>query len=226
MMKSLLLASTRTGAGKTTIGLGLAACQNQQIGYFKPLADRIASKKGVIYDLDAKLFHAVFSLKEDVRKLSIIHDYAALIEDRRDLKSLVVERFEQVAKDKELVIIEGPRNYSYGSYIGLSAGEIAFALSSPVVIIANGGLGVVVDKALAARYFMESIGAKVLGVIINGTPQEEVAEMEGIAKPALEGQGLEVFGIVPWEGRIAQITPRLIAEALSARVLTEMWIIP
>lgn len=221
---NLLLASTRTSAGKTAIGLGLgllARSQGEEVGYFKPLSDRIASREEVVYDRDAELFHVALGLPEGPERLSLAFDYATLIEDRRgeDLRQAVLERFKELAAGKGLVLIEGPRNYSYGSFLKLSAGELAAALESPVLLVANGGLGVVVDKALAAAHFARSLGAELRGVVINAVPEGEREEMAQIAGPALEEQGLEVLGIVPHIEELALLTPRRVAEALKARVL-------
>jgi len=223
-MMKVLIASTRTAAGKTVLGLGLgliAASQGEKVGYFKPLADRLVSEREAIYDHDAELFRGAFALTEEAPRLSLVHDYATLLKDRggESLKEAVVKRFHELAPGKEVMLVEGPRNYSYGSFLGLSVGELAAALASPILLVANGGLGVVVDKALAAAYFARAHGAELLGVVINGVPEGERAEMERIAKPALEGRGLGVLGIIPWRGELALLTPRRVAEALGARLL-------
>lgn len=225
-MMKVLIASTRTAAGKTVLGLGLgllAVARGERVGYFKPLADRLVSEREAIYDHDAELFREAFALDEAAPRLSLVHDYATLLKDRggqgEGLKRAVVERFRELAAGKGLMLIEGPRNYSYGSFLGLSVGELAAALESPILLVANGGLGVVVDKALAAAYFAQAHGAELLGVVINGVPEGERAEMERVGKPALAGRGLEVLGIVPWQGELALLTPRRVAEALGARLL-------
>lgn len=117
------------------------------------------------------------------------------------------------------MIIEGPRNYSYGSYIQLSAGKIATALASKVIIVANGDMGVVMDKTLACNYLMESRGANILGVVINGVKHRILKNMEQIACPALEEKGIDILGIIPWEPKISRLTPKLIAEKLGAQVI-------
>jgi len=193
------------------------------MGYFKPLADRIEQRQKIAYDRDAELFKEVLALKERLQDLSAAYDYATMVEDARregkDFKSIIIEKFEQISQGKDFILIEGPRNYSYGSYVGLSAGAIGKALGSKIVVIANGDLGVVVDKTLAANYYMQSIGAQILGVIINGVPKAELEEMKEIALPALEGRGINVLGIVPGEDKLSILTPRLIAEGINARIL-------
>jgi BioD-like phosphotransacetylase family protein len=110
-MMKVLVASTRTSAGKTVVGLGLgllAQARGRHVGYFKPLADRIVSRGGLICDRDAELFRTALALPEEVESLSLIHDYANLIEDRRgeDLKQMVLERLEELSRGKELMLIE------------------------------------------------------------------------------------------------------------------------
>ena len=228
-MSAILLASTRTSAGKTTVGLGLgllAQEQGKNVGYFKPLADRIVTRGQLLYDRDAELLRGALDLREELDRLSLIHDYTTLVQDQRrerkreeDPKERVLTRFAELAMGKELMLVEGPRNYSYGSFLNLSAGELAAALGIPVLLVANGGPGVVVDKALAAASYMQAQGARLRGVVINGVPQTELEEMERLAKPALEGRGLTVLGMVPRVEELALLTPRMVAEALGARVL-------
>lgn len=199
----------------------LARDRGKQVGYFKPLGDRIAAEEAVVYDRDAELFRQALALPEGPEKLTLVHDYATLIEDRRgeDLKQAVLDRFEELSRGKEPMLIEGPRNYSYGSFLKLSVGELGAALGSPILLVANGELGVVVDKALAAASLVRSLGAKVLGVVINGVPEGEREEMAQLAKAALEKRGLVILGIVPREEGLTRLTPRRLAEALRARVL-------
>lgn len=225
-MKPVLLVSTRTAAGKTSVGLGLALCWKEmglKVGYFKPWADRLEQKKGIIYDRDASIFLSSLEITNSLEDFSIAHDYEMLLENSRksktDHQTLLIEGFERLSRGKDLVIIEGPRNYSYGSYIQLSAGKIATALASKVIIVANGDMGVVMDKTLACNYLMESRGANILGVVINGVKDQMLKNMEQIACPALEEEGIDILGIIPWEPKISRLTPKLIAEKLGAQVI-------
>jgi len=54
-MKSLIVASTREDAGKTSTIIALARILNKRFGYLKPLGDRFLYRKKRLWDYDASL---------------------------------------------------------------------------------------------------------------------------------------------------------------------------
>ena len=56
-MKSLTITSTRTAAGKTTVGLGIALNASVKCGYYKPYGDHLVYSKKDLNDMDAMVFH-------------------------------------------------------------------------------------------------------------------------------------------------------------------------
>ena len=54
-MKSLIIASTREGAGKTSLMIGLTRAIEKRFGYVKPLGDRPLYRKKRLWDYDAAL---------------------------------------------------------------------------------------------------------------------------------------------------------------------------
>lgn len=223
MMKSLLLVSTRTGAGKTTVGLGLGLrWQNSDysVGYFKPWGDRIVQDEGV-YDRDAAVFEHHLGLDREREDFSVLYDYQTALERFRErgdyFRSTVTEQYEKLRKSKDIMLVEGPRNYSFGTYAGLGAADIGSRLDLKAVIVANGDLGVVVDKVLTCSMILERRGVEITGVIVNDNLDREKFENQG--RPAIEEEGLDVLGVIPHHKTISQLTPSLIAEELSATVL-------
>ena len=221
---SLLLVSTRTGSGKTTIGLGMAKNwqeEGEDVGYLKPWADRLGDKESLVYDKDAEAFKHTLNLPGNLDQFSIVPDYETFIEnppmEEKETTESLIERYDKISKNKNITLIEGPRNFSFGTYLGLSASDIAKELESKIIIVANGDLGVIMDKALICKSIFESCGLDVMGTVINMAEDRE--EMLKLAKPALEKKGLRVLGIVPNQRKISYLTPRRIAEELGGKIL-------
>jgi len=82
-MKKFLITSTRTGAGKTTIALGILLNQKEQlkISYFKPFGDHMVTREKKLCDRDAELIVDVLRLGVNPCELSVAFDYETLIED-------------------------------------------------------------------------------------------------------------------------------------------------
>ena len=63
-MKSLIVASTRESAGKTSMLVGLAGVLDRRFGYIKPLGDRFLYRKKRLWDYDAALFARLLELEQ------------------------------------------------------------------------------------------------------------------------------------------------------------------
>jgi hypothetical protein len=77
-VKSLIVASTREGAGKTSMLVGLASVLDQRFGYIKPLGDRFLYRKKRLWDYDAALFAHLLELGQEPETMSIGFDHSKL----------------------------------------------------------------------------------------------------------------------------------------------------
>ncbi len=77
-MKSLIIASLRANAGKTSLIVGLAEHLGQPIGYMKPFGDRLLYSKKRLWDYDAALMTELYSLNEPPEGMSIGFDHSKL----------------------------------------------------------------------------------------------------------------------------------------------------
>lgn len=223
-MKSVMIVSTRTDAGKTTIGYGLGsrwAKKGKTIGYFKPWGDRLNQKRERVFDQDSVLFKRCFDIPFPIEKFTPAHDYETMLQiyeqNSVSLRDKITESFEELSRDRDLLIVEGPRNYSFGGFLDLSSGEIATMIGSKAIIVANGDLGVVADKTLSCNRILKSLDVDVLGVVINGAADPQ--EVNRSIVPPLQEREIKVLGIVPHNSQIAALTPRVIAEELGAKIL-------
>ncbi len=224
-MKNLLISSTKKNAGKTALGLGICLNLEGKKGYFKPLSDKIVVKEDRIYDEDSKLFRTVLELREKEEEISIFHDYAGILREisrdpdkKESIKKELKRRFEEIRRDRKFVIVESAQNASYGLYAGLSAGDIAKELNLRSIIVAEGDIENIIDKTVMCRYFLNSFGVNLDGVVINKVKNRK--EIEDIVVPELKNRGIDVLGILPYEKILSGIIVEDVVDILGANLLT------
>lgn len=193
-MKSVLITSTSSSAGKTTIGLCIALNFRGKVGYFKPLS----------LNEDTLLFKEVLNLKEPLESLSL---------GKEDL----TQKFKELSQDKDLLIIESGPNLSYGAYRKLSAPEIAKTLNLEPVIVTSGSTETIVDKLIMGQ----SCFPRIKGVVINKVSYANLNETKSFTVPSLEEVGLPVRGTVPSYKILRTFTARTVQNRLNAEVVCE-----
>jgi hypothetical protein len=193
-MKKLFIISTSSSAGKTTIGLSVALNAPGVIGYFKPFS---------VND-DAHIFQEIVGIPDETEMLSL---------DNGDM----VERFTRLAEGKDMMIIEGGPNLSYGAYKNLSSINVAQSLGVEPVIIAQGSTEVIVDKLSMAQ----SCFSKIKGVIINKISYADLNETKSFTIPLIEDLGIPVIGSIPSYKALRMFTARDIVTHLHAEIVTE-----
>ena len=120
-MKSLIVASTREDAGKTSTIIALARILNKRFGYLKPLGDRFLYRKKRLWDYDASLLTQLFGLGEEPETISIGFDHSKLryMYDRTATFEEYNRIVNQVGADREAVFIECGKDLSYGASVFL-----------------------------------------------------------------------------------------------------------
>lgn len=223
-MKNLLVSSTKKNAGKTALGLGICLNSKRDMGYFKPLSDKIVVKKERIYDEDSQLFKTVIGLKEKEEDISIFHDYTGILREitkdpnkKEEIKRKLKERFEVIKKDKDSVIVESAQNVSYGLYAGLSAGHIAKELDLRTIVVAEGSVENIIDKTVMCKHYLNSFKIDLDGVVINKVKDKK--GIENIAIPDLERRGIDVLGVLPYKKVLAGIVVEDVVDMLGANLL-------
>jgi dethiobiotin synthetase len=99
-LAALYVTSLQAGAGKTAVCAGLAKRlqgAGKKVGYFKPL---VAAIRGEAADSDAEFIGKVMGLKEKVADLCPVIA-------REGLADKIKTAYDKVAKDKDVVIVEG-----------------------------------------------------------------------------------------------------------------------
>lgn len=218
-MKSLIVASTRKDAGKTSTIIALARILNKRFGYLKPLGDRFLYRKKRLWDYDASLLTQLFGLGEEPETISIGFDHSKLryMYDRTAIFEEFNRIVNQVGTDREAVFIECGMDLAYGASVYLDPLTISQETGAPVLILASGGENEIADDLAFIHRFVGSDEANVAGVIIN-----KVVQMEDFCQvhlPEIEKLGVNVLGVLPYQAEFETISLATVADKLFAKVL-------
>lgn len=219
-MKSLIVASTREGAGKTSLAVGLSQSLGKKLGFLKPLGDRPLYQKKRLWDRDASLFSGLLELEVEPENLSLGFDHSKLryMYDQDSVFDALQERISAAGVEREAVLIECGKDLSYGASVFLDPLTISQRTGFPVLIVAGGSNEAIADDLAFVQRFVGTDEANVAGVVFNKV--EHVDDFRAVHLPEIEKTGIEILGLIP---RCSDLETRLvstIADRLFARVLT------
>ncbi|MEW5826856.1 MAG: DRTGG domain-containing protein [Candidatus Bipolaricaulota bacterium] len=217
-MKSLIVASTREGAGKTSVLVGLAGAMGR-CGYVKPLGDRFLYRKKRLWDYDAALFARLWGLGQEPETMSIGFDHSKLrfMYDRPGMFGELRRLLQAVGADRDVVLIECGKDLAFGSSVYLDPLTISQETGAPVVLVTGGGDDEMADDVAFVKRFVGADEATIAGVIVNKALHPE--DVRDIHLPEIERLGIAVYGVIPHDPDLATRTVALIAERLFARVI-------
>ncbi len=136
-----------------------------------------------------------------------------------DYEKLIKDSFEKVAKNNDLVIIEGTGHAGVGSVFNLSNATVASLLEANVILISSGGVGKPIDEVMLNKALLDREAVKLAGVIVNKVLPEKYDKISRIVKKGLEQKKLDVFGILPHQKILDIPTMREIQEELKIDVM-------
>jgi len=218
-MNSLIIASTRENAGKTSVLIGMAKALEKKFGYIKPLGDRFLYRKKRLWDYDAALMVNLFDLAEEAEKISIGFDHSKLryMYDEESITAEVKRVIAEMERDKEALFIECGKDLSYGASVHLDPLTLSQATGHQVLIITGGSENDIADDLAFLKRFVGSDEAHVGGVIINKVIQPD--DFKATYLPDIEALGVNVLGVIPYEKELTTLSVSYVAEKLFARVI-------
>jgi len=224
-MVSRYVGSSETFAGKSLICLALATHLREvgkRIGYIKPVAVMPTRAGGVVVDEDVAFIREALDLKDPLEAMSPIVITPELTDEvfggrTNSFAEQITSAFHRVAKDKDVVLVGGVGSVvSTGLFMGLPAARVADLVGAKVLVVGRALSERCVDWILSAR---ESLGDRLMGIVLNQVPPGEVDHVTRMVVPYLGRQGIQVFGVIPRDELLDAITVRELAEVLSAEIL-------
>jgi dethiobiotin synthetase len=182
--------ATDTAVGKTVVTAGLAAAlraRGHDVAVFKPVQSgaRADDPAG-----DAALLGAdcVYAFAAPLAPL-----VAARAEGRTITLEPIVKRAEELAREHEVLLVEGAGGLLVPLADGLDLADLAVALGLPLVVVARSGLGTV-NHTLLTIEAARARGLDLAGVILNGKSDESTADNAALIEA---GSGVRVLAQVP-----------------------------
>ncbi len=219
-MKSLTITSTRTAAGKTTVGLGIALNTKLKCGFYKPYGDHLVYSKKNLHDLDAMVFHNWLGMDNIVLESTLGFDADKIIShwNHKELDSVLKRNYEAVRAKHDLTIVETARNYSFGGHMDMDSISLAQKFDSEILLVAEGDVSLILDKVLAIAKCAENI-AKFKGIVINKVSEEDWDKVKIEVPPVLERKGIKLLGMLPKHPELEWGHMRLVLEKLNAKLI-------
>ena len=230
MGTTLLIGSCEPFSGKSALVLGIAqklTQEGQQVRFGKPLATSLDwdPNKGPLpqplIDDDVRFVGATLGLSAD-QLIPSLHLLSPTTATQRlgqgDLQA--GEGFEamrqQIADQDGLTLLECAGSLQEGLLYGLSLPQLAEGLDAGVLLVHLWQDSCSVDALLAAK---QTLGDRLVGVVLNAVTPGEVESLERQVVPALENFGLQVFGVMPRSPLLRSVTVGELVRRLSARVI-------
>jgi BioD-like phosphotransacetylase family protein len=224
-MATLYITSTETFSGKSALCIGLAKHFEEagfSIGYMKPVSSGARLAKGAI-DEDAEFVRQTFGLPDALENMAPLgitpHLVESILRGESDIDFVAKLKaaFEQVSRDRDIVILEGGCNFREGHLIGLPTREVSGLLQArDLAIVKHGDDLQVLDDALAAR---ARLGDAMIGVVLNAIPRQRMPFVQEVVQPALEERGIPVLAVLPQERLLLSVSVGELAEFLTGTIL-------
>ncbi len=227
-MKALYVTSIENFAGKTAICLGIGKrlqAEGYRIGYLKPLSYEALQRGPELVDEDVAFAKNVLALTDDLSDLSPVAMTTALLPeclgegDECGFHDKIKQAADRVGQGKDVLLLEGSANLRMGYALGLSTPFVAEMLDAQVLAVVRcRGRLCMLDDALAAQFRLHE---RLLGVVFNRVPEEQMSFVSQQAVPFLEARRIPVLGALPERPQLAAISVGELIDVLKARTLTE-----
>lgn len=223
-MKKIVVASTRSNAGKTSIIAGIISLvKDKKFAYAKPLGDRLIYRKKRSWDYDASLMVNILQrrgeLETHYEKITLGFDHSRLkyMYDREGIKQALSEIVTDVGGGNDILFIECGNDLASGAYLDLDPVSIAKCIGGKLVIVLSGNGDSVLDDIKFIKTYVKTDDVDFSGVIINKT--NDVEEFETSCIPSIEEMGIDIIGVIPYDAPLTYFTVEFLAERLLAKVL-------
>lgn len=225
---NMYISATRQNDGKTTTSLGLFNAFSDffdNVGYMKPVGQRVDYLEGIPIDKDVKLMNDVYHISGSLNEMSPVAIPKGYTEDfilrgdRAVPESKILSAHEKASKDKEIMVIEGTGHAGVGSVIGLSNARVAQLLGASVIIVTCGGIGRPIDEVMLNLALFKQSGVNVLGVIVNKVLPDKIEKIRKILRMGFESKGLPVFGFIPYYPMLSSPTILQVCEECRGKLI-------
>ncbi len=227
-MRQLYLAATGMNRGKTTVSLGLLAAlfgRGLRTGFIKPVGQRYAMVDGTPADEDAILVKSAFDLPDALDALSPVHIPRGFTkayiggEVVEDLPARIRAAYDRVARDRDVLLVEGTGHAGVGSVIDLSNAQVAAMLGARAIIVSEAGVGRPIDEIVLNHALFQRHGVDVVGAVVNKVDLDTHPSLAAVLERGLARHGIELLGVLPYRPLLSNPTLSMLTEQLAGQLL-------
>jgi len=226
MATVLYVTSTERFSGKTALCVGLVHWLRRKglsAGYMKPVSTTARMIGGAVADEDAIFLKSALELPDSLGTIApiVITEMEAetllTATDESRLESDAVRAFQEIATNRDAIVMEGGTSLREGFIINLQPRRLAELFGARgLVVVPYIDTIQLVDDLLACR---GSLGDNLLGAVINRIPQHRVRLVTEKIKPFVEKRGIRVFAMLQREKELLSVSVRELLEGLGGEVL-------
>jgi len=226
MARNLYITTTEPRSGKSAIVLGVMELLLRNlgtVGFFRPIVDIRGEQSD---DRDIRLVRDYYELDPDNACYAYtLAEAASMLNDGRQSELLdgVLNRYKELEARCDFVLCEGTDFEGVTSAFEFDINvDIANNLGSPVMVITNGrdkDVDDIVGSTVMAVDSYQARGAQVLSAFINRCPADSRDQTAEKLADRLSEEDCLAFAL-PEEPELGKPTPREIAHALGAEVLS------
>jgi len=229
MVKSIYLTSYNEGVGKTLIAIGLIQKYKKEgynVQYFKPVGEPIGAFSNKS-DRDVSfIFMNLIETKYEMDivcpvsiNLSYYVDYIDM-NQRKECLEKIKNAYNAIAKDADVIIIEGTPNFAYFCRVGLDDITIAKELGiSDIYFVDSTSSDKFIDLLLFSKKYFDFREINMNGIILNQINFDFVPRIKELNEKHIKKYDIPIIGIMEKEPLIAEPTVDEILEGIGAELI-------
>ena len=224
-MVGIYVGATSGYSGKNMIAMGIGLKlqkEGYRVGYMKPVGALPLEKNGVLGDADAFFVQDILGLADDptlVTPVVVDQDFKmkAFTGKCEDLMPRIKSAYEELGKNKDVMIVAGSGSMYSGKYCGADGVSVVKNLGVKAIVIDRYVKELNYDYLIAMK---ELLGEQLLGVLLNDIPPVFKEELDSLLHPFLESKGIKVLGKIPSDPLMGAIKVADLADRLGGKIIT------
>ncbi|MDW7740142.1 MAG: phosphotransacetylase family protein [Bacillota bacterium] len=217
--------SGKAGGGQTATALGIGLKLRKEglkVSYFKPLGFRKGSVRKD--DEDVILMREVFGLpfaSDIISPVTINRNYltAHFPGDKDNVLNKLKSAYKTLSDGYDVVLIDGIIEPYVGHNQGLDDFNLAKVFDSVVLPIIKADDDFQLDLNMLYLDLWNINKLKILGTVFSNVSQVQMNKCTSVYKPMLEGKGISVLGITPYQPILSAPTVTEFYDVLNGEIL-------
>ncbi len=231
MCKKIFIAATGQHCGKTTTSLSLlhlARKKYHRVGFIKPFGPKRTNYLGQLVDIDAALIAHVYGMENQLKLMSPVvldvHTTREVLDGNKDPQQYleaICHATAELEKKCDFLIIEGAGHTGVGSVLGLNNGQLAQQLDAPVLMVAGGGIGNVIDAIELNLALFRETGAEVRVILPNKLIKSKRETTLKYLRLAFKDTAIQIVGGFNYSPILANPTLKYLSELLRCELQSD-----